>query len=108
MDGPLDRRPDGLRVRVRLTPNAGRAGVRGLKADAAGVCRVDATVTAAPEEGKANAALVKLLARQWGVAKSDLSVVSGTTDRNKVLMVAGDPDALWDRLNRWVAGLEQA
>ncbi len=47
-------------------------------------------VTAPAEGGKANAGLIALLAREWHVPKRDLTIVMGTTDRHKVLHVAGD------------------
>jgi uncharacterized protein YggU (UPF0235/DUF167 family) len=57
-------------------------------------------VTAVPEAGRANEALIKLLAKQWGVAKSSISLVAGATDRNKILHVAGDAGDLMVRLSQ--------
>ena len=57
-------------------------------------------VTAVPEAGRANEALIKLLAKQWGVAKSSISLVAGATDRNKILHVAGDAGDLMARLSQ--------
>ena len=59
-------------------------------------------VTAGPEDGKANEAVVKLLAKAWGVPKSRIAVVSGATDRNKTLHIAGDPAELSRRLADWL------
>lgn len=47
------------------------------------------TVTAAPEKGKANAAIVALLAEQLGLCKSDIALVRGATDGNKQFLLAG-------------------
>lgn len=92
---------DGLRVRLRLQP-AGRADkILGLAQDAAGQVALKATVTKPPEGGKANAALIKLLAKEWKVAKSTLEVIQGQTSRNKVLHLAGDGDALTALLHAW-------
>ncbi len=63
-------------------------------------------VTEPPEGGKANAALIKLLAKAWKLPKSDLSLVAGQTDRRKTLAVAGDPKALRRDLQAWLAGLD--
>jgi uncharacterized protein YggU (UPF0235/DUF167 family) len=63
-------------------------------------------VTAAPESGKANDALVKLLAKAWGMPRSALSIVSGATDRNKTLAVTGEPEALRAHLGTWLAKLD--
>ena len=47
-------------------------------------------MTAVPEAGKANAALVKLLAKALGVPKGAIEIVQGAADRNKLLAIAGD------------------
>ena len=53
---------------------------------------------AAPENGKANAALLRLIADTLQVAKSIVTVKSGATGRTKVIAVAGDAQAMADRL----------
>jgi len=55
-------------------------------------------VRAAPENGKANAALLRLIADTLQVAKSIVTVKSGATGRTKVIAVAGDAQAMADRL----------
>lgn len=55
-------------------------------------------VTAVPDSGRANEALVRLLAKQWKVPGSAITLVAGATDRNKILHVAGDPADLMTRL----------
>jgi uncharacterized protein YggU (UPF0235/DUF167 family) len=72
----------GTRFSVRVTPKASRNRVV-MEDD--GLIRV--YVTAVPEAGKATAAVVKLLAKAIGVAKSDLVLVRGATDRVKVFQV---------------------
>lgn len=69
---------DGAEIAVRVTPRASRNEV---VRDEAGV-RV--YVTVAPEGGKANAAVQKLLAKALGVAKSRLVLTRGATAREKV------------------------
>jgi uncharacterized protein (TIGR00251 family) len=46
-------------------------------------------VTAPPVDGRANAALCKLLARHYGVAPSKVSVVRGETSRDKLVRIDG-------------------
>jgi uncharacterized protein len=59
-----------------------------------------ARVTAPPVDGKANAALCRLLARAVGVAPSRVSIVHGETARTKVVRVEGIAEAaLWTALN---------
>jgi len=99
---PVRRLADGVSVEVRLTPKAGADRVDGVAEDAAGAKVLKARVTAVPESGKANAALLKLLAKSWKLPKSALSVAGGAKDRNKVVHVAGDPAALYEHLARWL------
>jgi uncharacterized protein len=94
---------DGLRIRVKVAPRAAANRIEGLAPEADGGVALKVAVTAAPEDGKANAALIKLLAREWGVAKSTVTVVAGAADRRKLLHVAGSPRALAERLERWLA-----
>ena len=42
-------------------------------------------VTVAPTDGKANEAVIKLLAKHFGVAKSKLQIIKGATSRDKVI-----------------------
>ncbi|CAA7619233.1 DUF167 family protein [Magnetospirillum sp. UT-4] len=102
---PVAAAAGGVRVRVRLTPKAARDRIDGLAADADGAVALKVSVTAVPEDGKANAALIKLLAKEWKVAKSALTLVQGATDRRKVIHVAGDPDELGGRLATWMERL---
>ncbi len=85
---------DGLRLAVRLTPRAAANRVGGTVADAAGGRRLKVAVTAVPEAGKANAALIRLLAKMLKVPKSSLSIQSGASDRNKTVLIAGDAATL--------------
>lgn len=100
---PFTLTSDGVRVRVRLTPRARAARIDGLRANAAGHLRLAVAVTAAPEAGRANAALVALLAREWRLPKSTMQVVTGVTDREKTVAIAGDGPALLACLREWAA-----
>ena len=66
-------------------------------------------VTAPPEGGKANRALVALLAREWRLPKGAVQVVAGASSRHKILRLAGEPGALSARLEAWLdeAGLAE-
>ena len=86
-------RHDGVRITVRLTPKGGRDGVDGWRE---GVLR--ARVAAPPEDGKANAALVALLAKSLAVPKSAVAIVRGETARLKILDIKGDATTLAARL----------
>ena len=91
---------DGVRVVVRLTPKASRNAIAGIASSGQGEAVLKVMVTAVPEAGKANEALIKLLAKEWGVAKSFISLVAGATDRNKILHIAGDAGDLMVRLSQ--------
>ena len=93
---------DGVHVSIRLTPKASRNHIGGPVAGADGDMALKAAVTAAPENGKANAALIKLLAKEWRVAKTRISVAVGATDRRKTLHLQGDPKALVPHLETWM------
>ncbi len=72
---------EGAEIAVRVTPNASRNKV---VRDGEGL-RVYVTVV--PENGKANAAAQKLLAKALGLAKSRLSLIRGATSRDKMFRV---------------------
>ncbi len=90
---------------VRLTPRASRDGIDGVKSGP-NETYVRARVRAVPEDGRANAALVELVADEIGVPKSTVAVVAGHTARLKSLHVAGDPRALEQRITAWLEGIE--
>lgn len=68
----------GTEFSVRVTPKAARNAV----IQDGDTLRV--TVTTVPEDGKATAAVIKLLAKSLGVAKSRLTLIRGATSRDKV------------------------
>lgn len=98
MTGPFEGVADGVRVHLRVTPRASRNAITGTAGTADGGRVLKVSVTAVPEDGKANEAVVKLLSKAWRVPKSGIRVVAGATDRNKIVHVAGDPAELLPRL----------
>ncbi len=102
---PFGAREDGVAVAVKVTPKSSRNTVTGLAEDADGRQRLAVAVSAPPEGGKANAALVKLLAREWRVAKSTITVMSGGASRRKSLHVAGDSRRLLLDLRAWLSDI---
>ncbi len=75
------------RITVRATPRSGRDFI---EAGAGGVFLV--RVTAPPDDGKANAAVCRVVAEALQVPKSAVTVVRGHTARVKTLEVAGLTD----------------
>jgi uncharacterized protein YggU (UPF0235/DUF167 family) len=80
----------GLRLTVRLTPKSSRDVLETIERGADGRSFVKARVRAVPDNNCANTALLLLLARKLGVAKSGMSLVSGATGRLKVIEIVGD------------------
>jgi uncharacterized protein YggU (UPF0235/DUF167 family) len=77
---------------VRLTPAGGADRIDGTARDAAGEFFLKARVRAAPENGEANAALEKLIAKALGVTKSQVTVTRGAKARLKTLSIEGASD----------------
>lgn len=92
-------RGDGVSVRVRLTPKGGRDAVEGWDTDSAGTSHLKARVRAAPESGKANAALIDLIAKTLGVSRSSVAIASGEKARLKIVAITGDTSALAAKLD---------
>lgn len=82
---------DTFRLKVRVTPLARRNGFDGWMQDANGDDRLIITVTTAPEKGKANKSVQKMVAKSLGVASGSVQVVQGETTRLKTLQIAGNP-----------------
>jgi uncharacterized protein len=83
------------RLRLRVSPGASRRpGVVGRHGEAWKV-----RVAAPPERGKANDAVLELLAETLALPRSSLAIVSGESSRNKVVELAGvEPDEIERRL----------
>ena len=75
---------DGATFAVRGQPNARKNAVVGEHAGA-----VKVAVTAPPEDGKANAAILEVLKDWLGVKRSQLELISAPSNRNKVFLVRG-------------------
>ena len=84
---------------MRVSPKASRDAIGGVVADGQGNGVLKIAVTAVPEKGDANAAVIKLLAKAWRIRKSDMDIVQGATNRNKTLLIAGDGAAILNRLS---------
>lgn len=76
--------PGGAQLLVRLTP---RAGTNSIVEPRGG--RLQLRVTAAPEDGRANAAACKLVAKALRIGKTSVNVTRGSTARDKTLTIDG-------------------
>jgi uncharacterized protein (TIGR00251 family) len=91
--------PEGLLLTVRVTPNAGADRIEGAEIRADGQAVLRLRVAAVPDKGKANLAVIVLLARALGLPKSGIELVSGETARLKTLRIAGDAPFLAARID---------
>lgn len=76
--------PKPVRLSLRVAPGAARPAVVGRHGDAWKL-----RVVAAPERGRANSSVVKLLAATLGLPAPDVRIVSGATSRDKMVEVIG-------------------
>ena len=72
----------GIVVSVKVQPNASKDRVVGEHAD-----QIKIAVTVAPEKGKANKAVIKVLSQWLGIKSSDIQIVSGETSRDKKVFI---------------------
>jgi len=75
---------DGVEIAVKVVPGSTRTRILGPLGDALKVA-----VSAPPEKGKANQAVVRLLAEVLGTARRAITVVSGQTSPKKVILIKG-------------------
>jgi uncharacterized protein (TIGR00251 family) len=75
----------GIHIRVKVIPGANKNEIAEVMEDG----RLRVRLTAPPVEGRANQALIKLLAKKFGLPKSSISIVSGERNRNKRLHLEG-------------------
>jgi uncharacterized protein (TIGR00251 family) len=104
-DGPLFPTRDGLRLAIRLSPRAKADRLNRVSVGADGGRVLAAMVAAPPQDGRANEALLQLLARAWRLPRRDLSIVAGAASRYKTVHIAGDPPQLFERLAVQIAAL---
>jgi uncharacterized protein YggU (UPF0235/DUF167 family) len=93
----------GVSLWLRLTPKGGRDALEGVEPLSDGRMVVKARVRAAPEDGRANQALIELVAKALHTPRSSISIASGQTGRVKKLFIAGDPARLIDALAKALA-----
>jgi hypothetical protein len=103
----LRRGPRGLSLSLRVQPGAKRDEIVGLVAEAGGARALKIKVAAPADGGRANAAVLALLARALQLPKGSLSLIRGEHDRRKVVALAGDPAELEPRLAAWLARLSR-
>jgi uncharacterized protein (TIGR00251 family) len=76
--------PAATRLRLRISPGATRSAIVGRHGEAWKI-----RVAAPPQDGKANDAVVRLLARELELPRGSVTLVSGHGGRDKIVEVAG-------------------
>ncbi len=79
--------PEGLALTLKVVPGAKASRIDGWEEDADRSPLLRLRVSAAPEKGKANGAVLKLLAKSLGLPAGRLRVLSGQTGRTKVVLI---------------------
>ena len=107
-DGPLHPTRDGVHVAIWLTPRTKQNRIVAVVPAAGGGSVVKACVSAPAHNGRANEALLQMLANAWRVPRRDLAIVAGAASRQKTVHVSGDPLLLLERLGSLTATLPDA
>lgn len=74
----------GVTLKVKVEPRSSRSEVVGPYGEG-----IKVKLTSPPVEGRANAELVEVLAKAYGVSKKDIEIVSGQSSKNKIVRIAG-------------------
>ncbi|MGB9589286.1 MAG: DUF167 domain-containing protein [candidate division WOR-3 bacterium] len=74
-----------MKVKLRVKAGAPRNGFLGVEED--GTIRV--AISARPKEGEANEALIRFLAREFGLSPKEITITSGKRSRSKVVELTG-------------------
>lgn len=96
--GYCRRTSNGLHIHVRATPKSSLDAITGIHHAADGSMSLAVKVSAAPDKGKANTAVIQVLATALQVQKSRVSILAGETSRHKTVQVVGDPVLLENSL----------
>ncbi len=96
---PYRRTKAGVELFVRLQPGSSADRIDGIYRPDGATTSLKVKVRAQPEKGKANKALIKLLAKTLGVAQGGLVLTAGTTHRSKTVLIP-DADGADDTVRR--------
>jgi uncharacterized protein len=94
---------NGVTLMIRLTPKGGRDAIDGIEVMSDGRAVLKVRVRAAPSEGEANAALIRLIAEAMGLPPRNVVLAAGATGRLKRLMISGDGPILVAALEKIAA-----
>jgi len=86
-------------MNVHAQPGAKMPQLRGMHGDA-----VKIAVREAAQDGRANAALTRFIARSLSLSEADVELSSGLASRRKRVFLHGDVETLTDKLELWLHG----
>jgi uncharacterized protein (TIGR00251 family) len=81
---PIQESAKGISFAVKVHPRARKNAITGVIGDA-----LKLSITAAPVEGKANQAVIEFFADLFAIPRSSVTIASGETSRNKVVLISG-------------------
>ncbi len=75
-------------LRIKVIPNSNTNEIKEIMTDDSGEETIKIKIKAVPEKGKANAELIKFLSKELEIKKSNISILSGKTDRIKLIKIS--------------------
>ena len=103
---PIRPHIEGLLLAVMLTPKASKNELMQLKTTSDGKTWLKASVTAIPDKGKANTALIKLLSKKLRLPKTNIQLIAGKQSRLKTVLIVGETALLHTKLKEQLAALD--
>ena len=94
----ITKTPTGTTFRVRVQPGASKNEIVGIQEDALKI-----KISAPPVQGKADKALIGFLAKELGVKKSEVEIISGHTSKIKKIKVLGEGVKIEKNLQRFLS-----
>jgi uncharacterized protein len=107
-DSPIVATSDGVRVAIRLTPRSRADRIDGITHLADGAAVLKVAIGAPAIDGRANEALLRFLAAEWGLPRRDFVIVGGLKSRSKIVRIAGEPAGLLKRLGAALSALPRS
>lgn len=80
MNKPKSESKDALILKIKVEPRSSRSGIVGQYGDA-----IKVKLTSPPVDGKANTELIEVLAKEYGISKKDVEIISGFNSKNKLV-----------------------
>lgn len=96
----LQEAAEGIRVAVHIVPGSATNTIVGMIGDESTGYALKIKIAAVAEDGKANQALLKFLAKTFHIAPSDCSIINGLTSRRKLVLIRCNAQAIKQLLGK--------